>query len=82
MSLVHIYWINGKQRRIVAHHFKTSAQWLAAAALPKPKTKHRYKRLTTAGSVPSAHLSPTEFAARRQLLHAQLRERKNLRPIT
>jgi hypothetical protein len=71
MSLIHIYYIHGIQRRIVVHHFKNSQAWLAAAALPKPKKKHRRYPLVTAGNLPWAEQTQAQFEARRQ---AQLRK--------
>jgi len=72
MSLVHIYYIHGIQRRIVCHHFKNSHAWLAAAALPKPKKKHRQYKLRTVGNLPWAEQTKVQFEARRQELLRQL----------
>lgn len=77
MSLVHIYWIHGNHRRIVPHHFRTSAHWLAAAALPKPKKKYRRRNLLAVGNSPSAPLTPAQFEARRRLCLHQLKSAKN-----
>jgi len=72
MSLIHIYWIHGTHRRIVCHHFKNSHAWLAAAALPKPKKHPRRYPLRTAGNLPWANQTQTQFEARRQQLIRQL----------
>lgn len=77
MSLLHIYWIGGKKRRIVCHHFRTSAQWLSAAALPKPKKKYRRHKLVAAGNSHFDRLTPAQFEARRQFMLNQLKGAKN-----
>lgn len=70
-GLLHIYWIHGQSRRIVCHHFRNTTQWLAAAALTKPKKKRRRYPLRTAGNLPWAQQTQAQFEARRQ---AQLRK--------
>jgi len=77
MSLIHIYWLGGKQRRIVCHHFANSHDWLAAAALPKPKHTPRKFRKKLPKAVPETALTPAQFEARRRQLHAQLQSAKN-----
>jgi len=76
MSLVHTYWIHGTQRRIVCHHYRTTTQWLAAAALPKPRKKPRRHPLRHAGNLPWADQSAAQFEARRQALLRSLHPRK------
>lgn len=75
-ALIHIYWLHGKQRRIVIHHYRNSYAWLAAAALPKPKKK--YRRYTARSTTPQAWsaMTPAQFSARREALIAKLFERK------
>lgn len=76
MSLLHIYWIHGKHRRIVVHHYRSSSQWLAAAALPKPKPKRRNYPVHRAGNLPWADLTKRQFDARREHLKRALLGRK------
>lgn len=77
MSLIHIYWIDGKKRRIVCHHYRSPSQWLIAASLPKPKKKFRRHKLVAAGNVPWAPMTPAQFDARRRALLSQLQGAKN-----
>jgi hypothetical protein len=81
-ALIHTYWIHGEHRRIVAHHYKNATQWLAAAALPKPKKKSRRYKLRTAGNLSWADQTQAQFEARRQAQLSKLLGRKDLRPIT
>jgi hypothetical protein len=76
-GLVHIYWLDGKHRRIVCHHFRNYKDWLAAAAIHKPKRKPRRYRTRSAGNLPWAAQTPAQWEARRQLLLSQLKSAKN-----
>jgi hypothetical protein len=82
MSLIHVYWIHGRQRRIVAHHYRNTTQWLAAAALPKPRKKARRYALPRGINLPWSPLTKPEFERRRQSLLRSLEGRKKLRTIT